>query len=140
MRVLREQVTVQVGHPVAHDEIVDLLRSGDLIDDSCRTSHICPKPRELVWREFRHVDDMFSKDHEAVSGVMLISSEPYVTRAGCRDEGTVLARRQVCVRTHAALLGRRQRIPFAIRPPHGFHGKRPIAAVAGDRAVLTDGR
>lgn len=77
---------MQVGHPVAHDEVVDLLRSEDLIDDACRTLHICPKPRELFWREFRHVDDVFPKDHEAVSSVVLIPSEPYVTRAGCRDE------------------------------------------------------
>lgn len=109
---------------MTHDEIVDLLRSEHCIDDACGALCIFPKFRELIRRQFHHIHNVLSEDHEAVSGVVLVPSKSYVARIGRGDEGAVFVCQEVCVCAHPALLGRRQAFPLVVRPPRGSHRKR----------------
>nr|WP_263971441.1 hypothetical protein [Microbacterium algeriense] len=118
--MLWEDMTVQMRHPVTHDQVVDLSRCVHGFDGSTRALHVGPEGMELLAREAPHVRDVLSQDHQAVPGVSLVACETEM-RCRCRDDqDAVLVLGKMRVATHAALARIEQRFPLVTRPPHSM--------------------
>lgn len=133
MGVLGEDVSVQMRHPMAHDQVVDLPRTVHGVDRSPRTLHIVPETAQLVCRQETHVRHVLPQDHEAVPRMGLVPGEPDLRRWRRDDKYAVLVLRKVRIPTHSTLDRIEQGRPLRLRPPHRMR----VARVCSQRRGTT---